>query len=63
MENDQKNRLGDHTGIQPSQNARTSSFDRNQDFDLQGRRLSNSKCSNSQMRKGVYIQDGRKVVR
>lgn len=32
-------------------------------YDLQGRQLSNSQWSNSQMRKGVYIQDGRKVVR
>ena len=32
-------------------------------YDLQGRRLSNSKWSNSQMRKGVYIQNGRKVIR
>ena len=32
-------------------------------FDLQGRQLSNSKWSNDRMRKGVYIQNGRKVVR
>ena len=32
-------------------------------YDLQGRRLSNSKWSNGQMRKGVYIKDGRKVIR
>ena len=32
-------------------------------FDLHGCRLSNSKWSNRQMRKGVYIQNGRKVVR
>ncbi len=31
-------------------------------YDLQGRRLSNSKWSNSQMLKGLYIQNGRKVV-
>ena len=32
-------------------------------FDLQGRQLSNSKWSNRQKPKGVYIQNGRKVVR
>ena len=32
-------------------------------YDLRGRRLSNSKWSNGQMRKGVYIKDGRKVIR
>ena len=32
-------------------------------YDLQGRQLSNGKSTNRQMRKGVYIQDGRKVVR
>jgi hypothetical protein len=32
-------------------------------YDLQGRGLSNTKRSNSQMRKGVYIQNGRKVIR
>ena len=32
-------------------------------YDLQGRQLSNSKWSNDRMRKGVYIQNGRKVVR
>ena len=32
-------------------------------LDLQGRQLSNSKWSNDRMRKGVYIQNGRKVVR
>ncbi len=31
-------------------------------YDLQGRRLTNSKWSNGQMPKGVYIRDGRKVV-
>ena len=31
-------------------------------YDLSGRRLSNSKWSNGQMRKGVYIQNGKKVV-
>ena len=32
-------------------------------FDLHGRQLSNSKWLNSQMKKGVYIQDGRKYVK
>ena len=32
-------------------------------YDLQGRCLSNTKRSNSQMLKGVYIQNGRKVIR
>ena len=32
-------------------------------YDIQGCQLSNSKWSNRQMRKGVYIQNGRKVVR
>ena len=38
---------------QPSANA----------FDLQGRRLPPSKLSDGQMPKGVYIQNGRKVIR
>lgn len=32
-------------------------------FDLQGRQLSNSKWSDSQIKKGVYIQDGKKYVK
>ena len=32
------------------------------DIDLQGRKLSNSKWSNGQIRKGIYIKDGRKWV-
>jgi len=32
-------------------------------FDLQGRKIENSKSVNSKFRKGVYIQDGRKYVR
>ena len=32
-------------------------------FDLQGRQLSNSKWSNSQLKKGVYITNGKKVIR
>ena len=31
-------------------------------YDLQGRKLSNSKWSNGQIRKGIYIKDGRKFV-
>jgi hypothetical protein len=31
-------------------------------FDLQGRKLLNSQWSNSQIRRGLYIQNGRKVV-
>lgn len=31
-------------------------------YDLQGRKLSNGQLSNSQMRKGIYIQNGKKVV-
>ncbi len=32
-------------------------------FDLQGRQLSNSQLSNSQMKKGIYIVNGKKVIR
>ena len=32
-------------------------------FDLQGRKIENSKSVNSKYRKGVYIQDGRKYMR
>ena len=32
-------------------------------FDLQGRKIENSKSVNSKYRKGVYIKDGRKYVR
>ena len=31
-------------------------------YDLQGRKLLNSKWSNGQIRKGIYIKDGRKFV-
>ncbi|MBR5657157.1 MAG: hypothetical protein IKW98_10855 [Prevotella sp.] len=31
-------------------------------YDLQGRKLSNSKWSNGQIRKGIYVKDGRKFV-
>ncbi|MBR5657110.1 MAG: hypothetical protein IKW98_10620 [Prevotella sp.] len=31
-------------------------------YDLQGRKLSNCKWSNSQIRKGIYVKDGRKFV-
>ena len=31
-------------------------------YDLQGRKLSNSKWSNGQIRKGIYIKDGKKFV-
>ena len=31
-------------------------------YDLQGRKLSNSKWSNGQIRKGIYIKDGRKFL-
>ena len=31
-------------------------------FDLQGRKLSNSKWSNGQIRKGIYVKDGQKFV-
>ena len=32
-------------------------------FDLQGRQLSNSQLANSQMKKGIYIVNGKKVIR
>ena len=32
-------------------------------FDVQGRQLSDSERSNGRMSKGIYIRDGRKVVR
>ena len=44
-----------HTGIQPSQNARTSRYDSNQYYDLQGRRVNVA-------RRGVNIRDGRKMI-
>ena len=31
-------------------------------YDLQGRKLSNGKSSNSQMKKGLYIKNGKKIV-
>ena len=48
------------TGIKVLDNLTISQSD---DFyDLQGRKLSNSKWSNGQIRKGIYIKDGRKFV-
>ena len=31
-------------------------------YDLQGRKLANSKLSNGQMQKGVYVVNGKKVI-
>ena len=34
----------------------------NKVFDLQGRQIENSKLSNTQLRQGLYIKNGRKVL-
>lgn len=52
-----------HTDIRSCHDALTSHKDSPQSFDLQGRRLPQSKWSGRRMPKGVYIQNGRKVVR
>ena len=49
------------TGIQTLDNSTISPAD-NSIYDLSGRKWSNSKLSNGQMPKGVYIENGRKVV-
>ncbi len=35
---------------------------KNETYDLSGRKLSNCKLSNCQIQRGVYIQDGKKVL-
>ena len=53
--------LGNATGITSLDNSTISPIDNC--YDLSGRKLSNSKWSNGQMRKGVYIINGQKKVR
>lgn len=52
---------GEASGIQTLDNLTISPVD-NSVYDLSGRKWSNSKLSNGQMPKGVYIVNGRKVV-
>ncbi len=52
---------GEASGIQTLDNSTISPAD-NSVYDLSGRKWSNSKLSNGQMPKGVYIVNGRKVV-
>ena len=53
---------GQTTGIQVNSST-VQEFKSSTVYDLQGRKLSNGQLSNGQMRKGVYIVNGKRVVK